>query len=313
MNNAMKRIEDGSTSIENRSTSIENCSLEDKDGDMLSWLMLDSDIGIEDHLLPKPGPRLLLPAAPKGFPWAAPSANVAVSNSIKRKREAGRVAANKSRNRKRMQLRELENRVETLEKQNMQLKLDLNEASRVKMAEKREKEETTNKLMNMMKDDVPEHDLSKAMSSYADLYADYGRNRRMLLSYHLGQVKRYMIPTQVTKMGLWVLQQDDLFYNADDEDNAMWRILLQAMDVTEKQRELLLSHRQHFQQLARQINECSGHLTALETALELKNNAIEKAFHDLTAIVQPRQAVQFIQWITDNQACIHMLNKLWQT
>ena len=84
------------------------------------------------------------------------------------------------------------------------------------------------------------------------------------------------------------------------------------IEITEAQKEKVLEFRPFFKQLSEELQQCGETIVQVEKALENKNSKIEQAIHKLTTVISPRQAAQFIQWVTDNQACIHMLNKLWQ-
>ena len=66
-------------------------------------------------------------------------------------------------------------------------------------------------------------------------FADYGKNRQAAVVYHLEQLRMLLLPTQVTKMCMWSLHQDDEFY--DEEKNqtswggGIWNILCKELNV----------------------------------------------------------------------------------
>lgn len=118
-----------------------------------------------------------------------------------------------------------------------------------------------------------------------------------------------MMPTQVTKMALWYLQQGDEFYAEQTADDTLWGIISDEMDLTSMQQQKLLDCRPFFKQLSDELQQCAKAIQKMEATLDRKNAKIEQAIHKLTTIISPRQAALFIQWVTNNQACIHLLNK----
>jgi len=66
-------------------------------------------------------------------------------------------------------------------------------------------------------------------------FADYGKDRQASVMYHLEQLRMLLLPTQVTKMCMWSLHQDDDFY--DEEQNqtswggGIWNILCKELKV----------------------------------------------------------------------------------
>ncbi|CAM9327764.1 unnamed protein product [Hapterophycus canaliculatus] len=54
--------------------------------------------------------------------------------------------------------------------------------------------------------------LDEALSRFKDLYADYGKQRKQEVEFHLKQLERQIVPTDTTKMSLWTLEQDESFY-----------------------------------------------------------------------------------------------------
>ena len=234
----------------------------------------------------------------------------------KKRLEKNRQSARLCRLRKKNQVNELQQRVVQLERENMDLRLKLEEQAKTRASEAEEKNTLTKQLVDLLETSGKDEELSKVMQTFADLYADYGRDRRVALKYHLGQVRRFMMPTQVTKMALWSLQQDDDFYAYKVDENGraetLWDIISRDMHVTEDQKQKLMEFRPYFKELRDDMNHCASSIVQLEKALEVKNTKIEQAIHKLTTVVSPKQAALFIQWVTNNQACIHMLDKLWQ-
>jgi len=74
-------------------------------------------------------------------------------------------------------------------------------------------------------------------------YSDYGQGRRSALSYHLHQLERLLMPTQVTKMCIWALKQDDSFWEDTEDENSLLSILTHDLGLTDDQKKKIQSHR----------------------------------------------------------------------
>ena len=66
-------------------------------------------------------------------------------------------------------------------------------------------------------------------------FADYGKNRQAAVVYHLEQLRMLLLPTQVTKMCMWSLHQDDEFYDEEKNQSSwgggIWNILCKELNV----------------------------------------------------------------------------------
>lgn len=249
-------------------------------------------------------------------------------NTMKKRRQQqlakNRKSARECRRRKKEELSELRERVKELEKANLELRLQMKDIQNEKTREREEKRVITERLNTMLTDGVGDDEFSDVVSNFADLHADYGRDRRIALDFHIERVKKLMVPTQVTKMALWSLQQDDDFYKEggdgdsgdDDDENeyseSLWKIVTAELQMTADQKKKLLQFRPMFKELGSDIEKCGKSVEEMSQLMKKKNQNIEKAIAKLTTIITPTQAARFIQWVTNNQACIHMLNKLWQ-
>lgn len=164
---------------------------------------------------------------------------------------------------------QLESRVQDLESENSSLKLQLRMGQESKLKEEKEKTVMCEKMKELVGAGGREQELADMIQTFGQRYADYGRDRRSLLQYHLEQAERLLTPTQVTKMCLWSLQQPDEFY-ADEvreevrrqtppgprlwlpptraapqdlPNGTIWHILTRELDITDEQKQYIKSHR----------------------------------------------------------------------
>ena len=76
--------------------------------------------------------------------------------------------------------------------------------------------------------------MKNSLDKYKETFADFGRGRRRMVLHHLEQLKQLLLPTQVTKMTMWSLHQDDDFYvekSGPSDSGTIWSVLCKTMDV----------------------------------------------------------------------------------
>jgi uncharacterized membrane protein YgcG len=119
-------------------------------------------------------------------------------------------------------------------------------------------------------------------------------------------------------MGLWSLDQEDDFYEdgsstsmSGEANNSIWHILCRELNVTEEQKQAVVSHRGRIRSLCGDLKASLELLSDLRSKVDGKNEALEAEMKILQGILTPKQAAQFILWVSHNPACMQMLNKLW--
>jgi hypothetical protein len=234
--------------------------------------------------------------------------------------ERNRRSARECRERKKERVAHLENRVKRLEQENMQLRVQLRIGRETDASETAEKWRITNLLGDMIKEGKPDDVIDETIQMFTERYADYGKERRVACRYHLDYLEKLLVPTQVTKMGLWSLDQEDEFYEADGSSlsmsgqaqNSIWHILCNELDLTEEQKQQTISHRGKIRSLMGDLKSSLELLSTLRDKVEGKNEALEAEMKILQSILTPKQAAKFILWVSHNPACMQMLNKLWE-
>ena len=112
--------------------------------------------------------------------------------------ERNRRSARECRKRKKEMITELENRVSTLERENMQLRVQLRIGRESDEKETAEKWRITNKLGEMVKNNESDATILETISMFTERYADYGKERRVACRYHLDYLEKLLVPTQVS-------------------------------------------------------------------------------------------------------------------
>ena len=232
--------------------------------------------------------------------------------------ERNRRSARECRERKKERVSQLEARVKRLEQENMQLRVQLRIGRETDESETAEKWRITNLLGDMIKEGKSDEVIEDTITMFTERYADYGKERRVACRYHLDYLEKLLVPTQVTKMGLWSLDQEDDFYEDGSStsmdqaaNNSIWHILCRELKVSEEQKQRIVSHRGKIRTLCGDLKSSLELLSSLRRKVDGKNEALEAEMKILQGFLTPKQAAQFILWVSHNPACMQMLNKLW--
>ena len=67
-----------------------------------------------------------------------------------------------------------------------------------------------------------------------------GQNKKERLSHHVDQIEKLLIPTSVTKMGLWTVEHTD---DGEDSCRNMWSVIKQELQLSDEQVETLAVNR----------------------------------------------------------------------
>ena len=169
--------------------------------------------------------------------------------------------------------------------------------------------ESLRAMNNMLDSKCEETELVKRLRSYAENYADFGETRIERVKMLTAQLEQQLLPTQASKMLLWVLQQqEDDFYS---DSNPIWNVLCKKLDLDEQQKAYLKEQR-------RQLGQQNAHMKKTLMRLHKFKNVVlknmelrRKQIENLVSVISPQRTIRFLQWAEDNQACIHMLNGLW--
>jgi hypothetical protein len=191
---------------------------------------------------------------------------------------------------------------------------------------------------------------------YKEKFADYGRDRRSAIEFHLRNVERLLMPTQTTSVVLATLQggtaaesataTNTTTTNAQLSDNsskstiveapsqtlaqfqtdtldssstlaplrdnkALFKHLVKILEVTPEQAAALKDSRFVAQEMDEILTETLSVLTELRSRLTQCGEDLETEFNNVRTILTPSQSAKFLVWVSQNKACMHMLNELW--
>jgi hypothetical protein len=205
---------------------------------------------------------------------------------------------------------------------------------------RQEQDKLTEGLDELLKSGASETEVHATIEEFKEKFADYGRDRRSAIEFHLRNVERLLMPTRTTSVAMRALggssappapvvsptastdsaasaPADNGSVLAPDSDNPaldpkqMFQYLVNYLQVTPEQGGALKDSRW----VAHELDECL--VKALKMAEELRTRLtqcgedLEAEFDTVRSILSPTQAAKFLVWVANNSACMHMLNELW--
>ena len=201
-----------------------------------------------------------------------------------------------------------------------------------------------------MKSGASESELFSKIEEYKEKFADYGRDRRSGIEFHLRNVERLLQPTQTTSVVMATLQNGaaSLMPPMDPRTQQMAQVaaapvpgaavgapaaaaaayspasainfaapkslfshLVKILGVSPEQAAALKDSRFVAQEMDICLKESLGVLKELQKRLTQCGEGLEAEFSNVRSILTPTQAAKFLVWVANNSACMHMLNELW--
>ncbi|CEG46024.1 camp responsive element modulator [Plasmopara halstedii] len=229
------------------------------------------------------------------------------------------------RKRKTKQLEQNEARLRQLEADNMDLKMRLKIGKEAILGEQREKQQIKEQMRQMLQQNANEQEIAQFLNMYKVTYSDYGPKRREKLHFHLSRIRELLLPTQVTKMSLYSVEQGVDLLRRDDHviqddppsasdstigTTSLWNILAEELEVSCEQQSQILERRVAIKKVRDDLNHTLSIVKKLEEVIDEKNTALEAQVAQLQRILTPTQATKFIIWVKENPAFMYMLDKL---
>jgi hypothetical protein len=211
----------------------------------------------------------------------------------------------------------------------------------------REQARLTEEMDDLLKCGASEADIYAALESFKEKYADYGRDRRTAIDYHLRNIERLLMPTQTTSVVMRAIQgghqspppphtplsdttmtsavspnstvsaasADSILTidpsNPNLDPKALFQYLVTHLEVTPAQASALKDSRLVAQELDGCLVEALQVLAELRSRLAQTGEDLATEFDTVRSILTPTQAAKFLVWVAHNKACMHMLNELW--
>ena len=223
----------------------------------------------------------------------------------KRKAPRSREIAKECRRRQRERKEQIENRVATLKKENEELREHFQNVSQRTTDIQRQRATMESIMQNRLCDieNLPEDceerkNLTDLVSKFTDLYADYGSCRQKEIAFHLAQLEKLILPTRVTKMILWTLQQDYKFF--EEKSSPIWGILVKELEMTPDQINILKKQRSEVLKLLLHLRESLSVIRELKSSIKDKHESFDRECGKIASEASAQQNVRFILWITKN-------------
>lgn len=252
----------------------------------------------------------------------------------KRRLEKNRQSARDCRRRKKEHAAELEAEIACLETSNLALRLRLRVGTE---AETLIREAKIQQIDEMEKNMEHEKELSRIIQDYKEKYADYGRDRRSALNWHLSQLKILLQPSSTMKSMLWILDklEPENFYNGVlrrtpsqneqqisslDSSNqtsathlkpSMIMDLCDYVGVSEIQFHQLVSKRPLVRAMIQEMRADNASVDSLIAMVGQQKHTLDSEMEAIKNLCTPSQVAKFIIWLDKNPACQHLLDILW--
>lgn len=215
----------------------------------------------------------------------------------KRKPPRNREIAKECRRRQRERKEELECRVATLKKENHELREHFQNVSQRTTDIQRQRASMEGLMQGRLKDieKLPEDseerkELANLLMKFTDLYADYGSCRQKEIAFHLAQLEKLILPTQITKMILWTLQQDYKFF--EEKSSPIWGILVKELEITPDQINFLTKQRSEVLQLLFHLKESLSLINELKVSIKEKHETFDRECGKITTECSANQTVR---------------------
>jgi uncharacterized coiled-coil protein SlyX len=214
---------------------------------------------------------------------------------------------------KRGKLSFLEERVKALEEENVLLKSQLRVGKEPVSLDEQAKQELTNKLDEMVQNRLPDKEIKVALKEYVIRFSDYGTDRSRIVEKHMDQLDYLLAPTQLSKLCMWSLHQDEEFFKSTGGDDSLWAVMCREIDATPEQQEQFKKYRDNAIQLTRELRFTNRECQDLRQRLRQKNKAFGKEMAELSTILTPTQMALFVLFVSKNHASAAMLSRLWDS
>jgi hypothetical protein len=266
-----------------------------------------------------------------------------------RRLEKNRLSARECRRRKREATDDMERQIVVLEGENLRLRLQLQIGEEAEESLHREQAKLTEDMDDLLKSGASEAEIYATIEEFKEKFADYGRDRRSAIEFHLRNIERLLMPTKTTTFVMRAIQggsqqsetpNDDSTHIADKdavvsglstpsvatpestepgmddpdpslEPKALFQYLVNYLEVNPSQAAALKDSRLVAQEMDGCLEKALVVLGELSQRLAQTGEDLETEFNNVRSILTPTQAAKFLVWVANNSACIHMLNELW--
>ena len=240
-----------------------------------------------------------------------------ITKKMPSKREPAKQVVETNVSSKRGKLLALEERVKALEEENVLLKSQLRVGKEPVSLDDQARLDVTRKLEEMVNKGAPDKDIKVVLKEYVIKFSDYGTDRARIVEKHMDQLDRLLAPTQLSKLCMWSLHQDDEFFRSaafsSDAPDSLWAVMCREIEATPEQQEQFKKYRENAIQLTRELRFTNRECQDLRQRLRRKNKAFGEEMAELSHILTPTQIARFVLFVSKNHASSAMLSRLWDS
>ncbi|GMI18803.1 hypothetical protein TrLO_g11880 [Triparma laevis f. longispina] len=257
----------------------------------------------------------------------------ALSEKKLRRLEKNRESARECRRRKKEAAQNLQRQINRYESENLQLRLQLKIGTEAERQDELDQQKVADGLEEMLRSGASEGEIWASIEDFKEKYADYGKDRRSAIKFHLDKICHLLKPTTTTTVAMKAIHsqmptdstttttittettEDDssnlLPPNNKAKTKSLFSLLGAYLEVDSTQNQQLSDSRNIAKELDETYVSSIRLVTELQKRLEKDGADLDQQFMEVAHILNPSQLAKFVIWCTNNTAAMHMLNALW--
>jgi bZIP transcription factor len=245
-----------------------------------------------------------------------------------RRLEKNRLSARECRRRKREATENIQHQINALEAENLQLRLQLQIGEEAESNLQKDQCKASQEIQSLLQSGASEADIFASLEEFKEKYADFGKSRRSSIEFHLERIEKLLMPTQTTSFVMHTIHNGDAIAAAGDpataeagasttdnpslDPKSLFHHLVQYLRVTPEQANRMKDSRKVAQEMDNCLEQALAVLAELKSRLAQTGDDLEHEFDQVRAILTPTQAAKFLVWVANNDACMHLLDELWE-
>jgi hypothetical protein len=129
-----------------------------------------------------------------------------LSEKKRRRLEKNRLSARECRRRKKQSAENVQREIVVLESENLRLRLQLQIGEEAEDSLHKEQTKLTEDMDALLKSGASEAEIYATIEEFKEKFADYGRDRRSAIEFHLRNIERLLMPTKTTTFVMRAIQ-----------------------------------------------------------------------------------------------------------
>ncbi|GMH98381.1 hypothetical protein TrVE_jg8789 [Triparma verrucosa] len=265
----------------------------------------------------------------------------ALSEKKLRRLEKNRESARECRRRKKEAAQNLQRQINRYESENLQLRLQLKIGTEAERQDELDQQKVADGLEEMLRSGASEGEIWASIEEFKEKYADYGKDRRSAIKFHLDKICHLLKPTTTTAVAMKAMHSQPpststststSSSNSTDTDpdpsldlessnllppnnkaktKSLFSLLGAYLEIDSTQNQQLSDSRSVAKELDETYVSSIKLVTELQKRLEKDGADLDQQFMEVAHILNPSQLAKFVIWCTNNTAAMHMLNALW--